>query len=57
VTTIPSTVLLGDTCGTWIPASASDGAKRITLFQRPWIPQMTNPTYGLNQGMFGVTQT
>lgn len=56
VTTIPQTALLGDTCGTWAPASASDGVKRLTMFQRPWLPQMTNPTYGMNQGLFGVTQ-
>jgi hypothetical protein len=56
VTTIPSTPLLGDTCGTWIPPSATDGAKRLTLFMRPWTPQMVNPTYGLNQGLFGVQQ-
>jgi hypothetical protein len=56
VTTIPSTFLTGDTCGTWAPASASDGTKRLTMSQRPWLPQMTNPAYGLNQGLFGVTQ-
>jgi hypothetical protein len=56
VTTIPSTNLLGDTCGTWIPASASDGSKRLTMFMRPWLPQMVSATYGLNQGLFGVTQ-
>jgi hypothetical protein len=56
VVTSPSTPLLGDTAGTWAPASASDGTKRLTLFQRPWLPQMVNPAFGLNQGLFGVTQ-
>jgi hypothetical protein len=56
VTTIPATAATGDVCGTWIPASASDGAKRLTLFMRPWLPQMVNPTYGINQGLFGVTE-
>jgi hypothetical protein len=56
VTTVPATAATGDVCGTWIPASASDGAKRLTLFMRPWLPQMVNPTYGINQGLFGVTE-
>jgi hypothetical protein len=56
VTTQPATAATGDTCGTWIPPSATDGAKRLTLFQRPWLPQMTNAAYGLNQGLFGVFQ-
>jgi hypothetical protein len=53
VLTSPATATTGDVRGTWVPASASDGSKRLTLFQRPSLSQMI--TSGINIGMFGVT--
>lgn len=55
VTTNPATALTGDVRGTYIPGSASDGAKRLTLFQHPSIATMVGAA-GINVGMFGVAQ-
>jgi hypothetical protein len=52
-TTSPATATTGDVRGTWVPASASDGSKRLTLWGRPSMSQMI--TSGINIGMFGVT--
>lgn len=54
VTTAPSTPLLGDVRGTWILGSASDGTKRLQLFQHPQIAAMISS--GINIGMFGQPQ-
>lgn len=54
VTTNPSTSALGDVRGKFLPASASDGSKRLTLYQRPSLAQMI--AGGINAGMFGVAQ-
>lgn len=54
VLTNPATATTGDVRGTLVPGSASDGSKRLTLFQHPSLSQMI--TSGINVGMFGVTQ-
>lgn len=54
VTTNPSTALLGDVRGKLLLGSASDGSKRLTLYQRPSLANMISA--GINAGMFGVTQ-
>lgn len=54
VLTSPATATTGDVRGTLVPGSASDGSKRLTLFQHPSLSQMI--TSGINVGMFGVTQ-
>lgn len=53
VLTSPATATTGDVRGTLVPGSASDGSKRLTLFQHPSLSQMI--TSGINIGMFGVT--
>ena len=54
VTTSPATALTGDVRGTYVPASASDGTKRLTLWQHPSLARMI--AAGINVGMFGVAQ-
>jgi hypothetical protein len=54
VTTNPSTAALGDVRGKYLPASAADGSKRLTLYQRPSLANMV--ANGINPGMFGMTQ-
>ncbi len=54
VTTNPATALTGDVRGTWVPGSASDGTKRLTLWQHPILATMVSA--GINVGTFGVPQ-
>jgi hypothetical protein len=54
VTTSPATATTGDVRGTWTPGSASDGTKRLTLWQHPSLSRMV--AAGVNVGMFGVAQ-
>lgn len=53
VTTSPATALTGDVRGTYAPG-ASDGTKRLTLWQHPSLARMI--AAGINVGMFGVAQ-
>lgn len=52
-TTSPATATTGDVRGTYVPASASNNTKRLTLYMHPSLSQMV--TSGINIGMFGVT--
>lgn len=54
VTTSPSTAALGDVRGKYTPGSASDGSKRLTLFQRPSLGAMISS--GINIGLTGQLQ-
>jgi hypothetical protein len=54
VTTSPATAATGDVRGTYAVASASDGTKRLTLWQHPVLSAMV--TSGFNVGIFGVAQ-
>lgn len=54
VTTSPATAATGDVRGTYVPASSSDGTKRLTLWQHPSLARMV--AAGINVGMFGVAQ-
>jgi hypothetical protein len=53
VTTTPSATT-GDVRGTYLVGSASDGTKRMTLWQHPVLPAMI--TSGINAGLFGAAQ-
>lgn len=52
--TTTASATTGDVRGTFLPASASDGTKRMTLFQHPVISAMASS--GINVGLFGVPQ-
>jgi hypothetical protein len=53
-TTAPATALTGDVRGTLVPGSASDGTKRLTLWQHVAIAQLVSS--GINIGTFGQPQ-
>lgn len=51
VTTSPATATTGDVRGTYALQSASDGSKRLQIYQSPQLSNITSST-----GLFGVTQ-
>lgn len=52
--TIPATASTGDVRGTYVPASASDGTKRFTLWEHVAISQLI--ALGINPGTWGQPQ-
>jgi hypothetical protein len=54
VTTSPATTTTGDVRGTFTPANASDGTKRLDIFVTPSIARITQSPQ--STGLFGVPQ-
>ena len=55
VTTSPATATTGDVRGTYTLQTASDGSRRLAIFQTPLVTNIGS-TYGTTTGLFGVTQ-